>query len=169
MEVQLAENPNSNAQKSQMLKVLCILSFVMCGLAVVLGIFNIIQSSPEVVQKNIEQIRQIKPEMADQMENQMIAMKDNAYAKIAPYLNFIYILLSFLGVYMMWGLKKTGFYIYCIAEILPYTGYIFLGKNSLNMMGGEGMAVIGMVALVLMIIIDLVFVGLYAKCLKEMN
>ena len=165
------ENPISKPVRSQLLKVLCILSFVMCGVNLVSGIMNIYQTSPEVMAKNIEQIRTIKPEMADQMENQMIAMQDNAYAKIAPYLNFIYILISFLSVMMMWNLKKTGFYIYSFAEILPYTGFIFMGKNSMNMMagGGENMAMIGMIAMVLMVIIDLVFVALYSKCLKEMK
>jgi len=165
------ENPFSKPVRSELLKVLCILSFVMCGINLIIGIMNIYQSSPEVMAKNIEQIRNIKPEMADQMENQMIAMQDNNYAKVAPYLNFVYILISFLSVMMMWNFNKIGFYIYSIAEILPYTAFIFLGKNSMNMMAGAGesMAMVGMVAMVFMVIIDLVFVALYSKCLKEMK
>ncbi len=165
------DNPFSKPVRSELLKVLCILSFVMCGVNLLIGVLNIYQSSPEVMAKNIEQIRDIKPEMADQMENQMIAMQDNTYAKLAPYLNFVYILISFLSVMMMWNFKKTGFYIYSIAEILPYTAFIFLGKNSMNMMAGAGenMAMAGMVAMVFMVIIDLVFVVLYSKCLKEMK
>ena len=165
------DNPFSKPVRSELLKVLCILSFVMCGVNLLIGVLNIYQSSPEVIAKNIEQIRDIKPEMADQMENQMIAMQDNTYAKLAPYLNFVYILISFLSVMMMWNFKKTGFYIYSIAEILPYTAFIFLGKNSMNMMAGAGenMAMAGMVAMVFMVIIDLVFVVLYSKCLKEMK
>jgi len=165
------DNPFSKPVRSELLKVLCILSFVMCGVNLLIGVLNIYQSSPEVIAKNIEQISDIKPEMADQMENQMIAMQDNTYAKLAPYLNFVYILISFLSVMMMWNFKKTGFYIYSIAEILPYTAFIFLGKNSMNMMAGAGenMAMAGMVAMVFMVIIDLVFVALYSKCLKEMK
>ena len=165
------DNPFSKPVRSELLKVLCILSFVMCGVNLLIGVLNIYQSSPEVIAKNIKQIRDIKPEMADQMENQMIAMQDNTYAKLAPYLNFVYILISFLSVMMMWNFKKTGFYIYSIAEILPYTAFIFLGKNSMNMMAGAGenMAMAGMVAMVFMVIIDLVFVALYSKCLKEMK
>ena len=41
----------------------------------------------------------------------------------------------------------------------------------MNMMAGAGenMAMAGMVAMVFMVIIDLVFVALYSKCLKEMK
>jgi hypothetical protein len=72
---------------------------------------------------------------------------------------------------MMWNLSKKGFYLYAIAEILPYTGFVFMGKNSLSMMGppGGNNTVIAMVVIVLMVVIDVVFVFLYAKNLKEMT
>jgi len=157
-------------KRPQLLTILCILSFVMCGISILSNIWGLYQSQPEVMQKNIEQLRAFNPEMADQMENQILTMAENPYSKIAPYLAFAYTLLSFLGVMMMWNLKKNGFYIYAIAEILPYTGFIFMGKNSLSMMsGGVGGAGLGMTVMVIMIVIDLVFVGLYAKNLKEMK
>lgn len=167
----LDENNLEQPKRSQFLKVLCILSFVMCGLSFLSGIWGIYQSTPESMQKNIEQVRSVNPEMADQMENQMIEMQDSAYGKISPYLALVYTLISFLGVMMMWNSIKKGFYIYAIAEILPYTGFIFMGKNSLSMMGppGGSGAIIGMVVMVLMIVIDLVFVAMYAKNIKEMT
>ena len=162
---------SNKPKRSQFLQVLCILSFIMCGISLLSGIWGIYQSTPEAMQKNIEQVRSVNPEMADQMENQLIEMQDNAYSKISPYLALVYTLISFLGVMMMWNHVKKGFYIYAIAEILPYTGFIFMGKNSLSMMGppGGSSAIIGMVVMVLMIIIDLVFVAMYAKNLKEMT
>jgi hypothetical protein len=167
----LDENNVEQPKRSQFLKVLCILSFVMCGLSFLSGIWGIYQSTPEAMQKNIEQVRSVNPEMADQMENQLIEMQDNAYSKIAPYLALVYTLLSFLGVMMMWNLVKKGFYIYAIAEILPYTGFVLMGKNSLSMMGppGGSGAAIAMGVMIFMVIIDLVFVALYAKNLKEMT
>lgn len=157
-------------KRPQLLTVLCILSFIMCGISVLSNIYSLYQNQPEVMQKNIEQMRAFSPEMADKMEDQILAMADNPYMKIAPYLTFVYILVSFLGVIMMWNLKKNGFYIYAIAEILPYTGFIFMGKNSLSMMsGGFGGATAGMILIIVMVVIDLVFVGLYAKNLKEMR
>lgn len=167
----LDNNLNQTPQRSQFLKVLCILSFIMCGISFLSGIWSIYQSSPEAMQKNIEQVRTVNPEMADKMEDQFISMQDNPYSKVAPYLAIMYTLLSFLGVMMMWNLVKKGFYIYAIAEILPYTGFVFMGKNSLNMMappGSDG-TVIAMTMMVIMVVIDVVFVALYAKNLKEMT
>jgi len=157
--------------RSQLLKVLCILSFVMCGLSLLQGITRLFQDTPEAKREQIEQIRQIKPDMADTMENEMIAMQENPYFKIAPYIDLVYILLSFLGVFMMWNLNKTGFFIYSIAEILPYTAYLFLGNNAFSMANSivSGGAKFAMIGIVLMVLVDLIFVGLYAKCTKEMK
>jgi hypothetical protein len=158
-------------KRSQFLTVLCVLSFVMCAIGFVSGIWSIYQSSPEAMQKNIEQFRAISPEAADQMENNMIELMSNPFFKIKPYLDLVYTLLSFLGVMMMWGFKRTGFYIYAVAEILPYTSIIFMGSNYFKMMGppGQSSAMFAMAGLVIGIIIDLVFVFLYSRNLKEMN
>ena len=158
-------------KRSSFLKILCILSFIMCGLSFVFGLIGIYQSTPEAMQKNVEQIRLVNPEMADQMENQMIEMEANPYTKVAPYLGLVYTLLSFMGVLLMWNLSKKGFYIYAIAEILPYTSFIFMGKNSLSMMGppGANNSMVAMIVVVMMVIIDVVFVSLYAKKLNEMH
>lgn len=167
----LEENSSGSPKRSQFLKVLCILSFIMCGISILSGIWGIYQSTPEAMQKNVDQIRSFNPEMADQMENQFIEMQNNPFNKIAPYLGFVYTLLSFLGVLLMWNLNKKGFYIYAIAEILPYTSFIFMGKNSLSMMGPTGASntAIAMGVLIFMVVIDVVFVTLYVKTLKEMK
>lgn len=167
----LEENIIETPKRSQFLKVLCILSFIMCGISFLSGIWSIYQSTPEAMQKNVEQIRSVNPEMADQMENQFIEMQNNPFSKIAPYLGLVYTLLSFLGILLMWNLTKKGFYIYAIAEILPYSSFIFMGKNSLSMMGppGANNSTIAMVVLIFMVVIDVVFVTLYAKHLKEMK
>lgn len=157
-------------KRSQFLTVLCVLSFVMCGISFLSGIWSIYQSTPETMQQNIEQVRTVNPEMADRMEDQIIEMQSNPYSKVAPYLSLVYTLLSFLGVMMMWNLTKKGFYIYAIAEILPYTGFILMGKNSLSMMGppGSGGTMIAMAVMVIMVVVDVIFVALYAKNLKDM-
>lgn len=168
--ITLENNLNETPKRSQFLTVLCVLSFVMCGISFLSGIWSIYQSSPETMQQNIEQVRAVNPEMADKMEDQIIEMQSNPYSKVAPYLSLVYTLLSFLGVMMMWNLTKKGFYIYAIAEILPYTGFILMGKNSLSMMGppGSGGTMIAMAVMVIMVVVDVIFVALYAKNLKDM-
>jgi hypothetical protein len=167
----VTEEAPQTPKRSQFLTVLCVLSFIMCAIGFVSGVWKIYQSTPEAMQKNIEQFRAINPEMADQMENNMIEMQDNPVYKISPYLELVYTLISFLGVLMMWNFKRTGFYIYAIAEILPYTTILFMGKNYLKMLGppGGSSANFAMIGLVLSILIDLVFVFLYSRNLKEMN
>lgn len=167
----LESNPFEEPKRSQFLTVLCILSFIMCAIGFLSGIWGIYQSTPEAMQKNIEQVRAVNEEMADQMENNMIEMESNPFSKIAPYLGLVYTLGSFLGVLLMWNRTKKGFYIYAIAEILPYTSIVLMGKNSLNMMGppGGSSATFAMIGIVLMVVIDLVFVFLYSRNLKEMD
>ena len=167
----LENNPLEQPKRSQFLKVLCILSFIMCAIGFLSGMWGIYQSTPEAQQKNIEQLRTVNPEMADRMEDQMIDMQSNPFSKIAPYLGLVYTLLSFLGVMMMWNRVKKGFYIYAIAEILPYSSFIFMGKNSLSMMGppGGNNTAIAMGILIFMVVVDVVFVALYARNIKEMD
>ncbi len=156
-------------KRSQFLVTLCVLSFIMCGITILSGVWNIIQSTPENMQQNIENLRAVNPVMADELENNWIEMQSNPFSAIMPYLSIVYTLLSFLGVLMMWNRKKNGFYIYAIAEILPYTSFLILGKNSLSMVSGASNASFAMITLVMMVAIDVVFVGLYAKSLKEME
>ena len=161
------DNFMNQPKRSQFLTTLCILSFIMCGIAILMGAFNIYQAQPEVMQKTIEQVRTVDAAMADQMENQFIASQNNSFMKVYPYLNIVFVLLSFLGVMMMWNFKRTGFYIYSIAEILPYTSLLFMDKGSMAMPGvPQGAVMAGTIA---MIAIDLVFVFLYSRNLNEMN
>lgn len=167
----LENNMTEQPKRSQFLTVLCVLSFIMCAISFLSGIWGIYQSTPEAMQKNIEQVRAVNEEMADSMEDQMIEMQSNPFSKIAPYLGLVYTLVSFLGVLLMWNRTKKGFYIYAIAEILPYTSFVLMGKNSLSMMGppGGNNSAIAMGVLIFMVVVDVVFVALYAKNLKEMD
>lgn len=164
------EQFNSEIEKPkrpQLLTVLCVLSFIMCATTIIMNVMNIIQNTPENQQKNIEQIRAVSPAMADQMEDTYIMMENNSYLKLTPYFTLLFMLGSFLGVMMMWNLNKKGFYIYAVAEILPYISYIFVDANKMSIPGLS--PALMMVALVFSILCDLVFVFLYSKNLKIMQ
>jgi hypothetical protein len=159
-------------KRPQFLTVICILSFVWCAVSFLLGIWGVIRNTPENMTESIEQVRQFNPEMADQMEQNMIESQENVYMQVSPYLNFVYILLSFLGVLMMWKLNKKGFYIYLVGELLPYLGFLIAGKQMMSMMSGPGggmMKGVGMIMLVLMIVFDAAFIIMYGLNLKHMN
>lgn len=158
-------------KRPQLLTVLCVLSFIMCAFTVISTIMNIAQSSPESHQRSVEQIRTINPAMADQMEDTFLMMESNAYLKLSPYINLVFMLGSFLGVMMMWKLNRNGFYIYAVAEILPYISYLFIDASKMSIPGlsaGMGSALV-MVGLILSILCDLVFVFLYSRNLKIMQ
>lgn len=166
------EQAMQEPKRPQLLNVICILTFIMCGLSVIMGVWGIIQNTPENLAESVEQMRKFSPEMADQMEENMLAMQENTYMQISPYLNFVYILLSFLGALMMWKLQKKGFYIYLAGEILPYLGFIVAGKESMAMMGSAGGGagqIAGVVMIALMLIFDAAFIIMYAINLKRMN
>lgn len=166
------EQAMQEPKRPQLLTVVCILSFIWCGLSFIGGVYSVIQNTPENMAESIEQMRQFSPEMADQMEENLVSMQDNVYMQISPYLNFVYILLSFLGALMMWKLQKKGFYIYLVGEVLPYLGFIVAGKETMAMMGSAGggaAQMAGTVMLVLMLLFDAVFVAMYDVNLKKMN
>lgn len=163
------------AQKKRptFLTVICILSFIGCALAFLAGIYNIIQNTPEHRAESIEKIRTLNPAMADQMEENMIAMQESAYGQVAPYLSFVYLLISFLGVLMMWKLNKKGFYIYLVGELLPYVFMLIFSKETMAMMsggaGGGFMQTVFMVTITLMVLFDIAFIVMYGMNLKHMK
>ena len=158
-------------KRPQLLTVLCVLSFIMCAFTIISTVMSIAQDSPESHQRSVEQIRTINPAMADQMEDTFAMMESNTYLKLSPYINLVFMLGSFLGVMLMWKLNKKGFYIYAVAEILPYISYLFVDASKMSVPGlSAGMgATLMMVGLIFMILCDLVFVFLYSRNLKIMQ
>jgi len=165
------EQAMQEPKRPQLLTVICILSFIMCGISVLSGVWNIIRNTPEHMAESIEQMRSFSPEMADKMEENFAVMQENTFIQISPYLNFVYILLSFMGVLMMWKLQKKGFYIYLAGELLPYIGFIVAGKEMMSVMsmaGGSG-EMAGALIVGLMLVFDAAFIIMYAVNLKKMN
>ena len=158
-------------KRPQLLTVLCVLSFIMCAFTIISTVVSIAQDSPESHQRSVEQIRTINPAMADQMEDTFLMMESNTYLKLSPYINLVFMLGSFLGVMLMWKLNKKGFYIYAVAEILPYISYLFVDASKMSVPGlSAGMgATLMMVGLIFMILCDLIFVFLYSRNLNIMQ
>lgn len=164
--------PVSAPKRPTFLTVICIFSFIGCGLSLVMGLWGLVQNTPEHMQESIEQVRQFDQAMADQMETQQQLMQESSYMQVAPYLNFVYLLISFLGVLMMWKRNKKGFFVYLAGELIPYVLMAIMWKESAMMMGGAGGgmgAMIFKVTMALMVIGDLAFIGMYSANLKHMK
>lgn len=167
-----SDGADNKPKRPQFLTVLCILSFIGIGLMLAFTIIGIIVNTPERQTEQIEQLRQLSPSMADQMEEQVAAQQESVLYKVQNYINLLFLLGSFLGVLQMWQLKKTGLYIYAIAELVPYLFMIIGGKEAMQMfgsMGGGGMQSILYAVLVLLFVFDSAFVVMYAVNLKHMK
>lgn len=159
--------------RPQFLKVLCILTWICCGLVFISALFGLVGQSTAKQQESIEQIREMDPETADRMEEVINeAQVDGTSKTINTTISFLAVILSAIGAVMMWQLKKTGFYIYVVAELLPYLGFAIGGANAMSAMssmaGGMGAAIAGVVV-GMMVIFDLAFIIMYAVNLKYMN
>ncbi len=161
--------PNSPAQRPTFLTVLCILSF----LAGAWGLWNGYQGSfTDKPQRDLEEARIQMEEAMDQMgdgANEMVtnmmesglALAETSAAKAVPlgYITLLTSALSLLGVWMMWNLRRNGYWIYVLASVaglvLPF---FFLGFSMLALVG------LGFGAFV-----TVLFIVLYGLNLKHMQ
>ena len=119
----ISKNQNSDGEKPLMLKVLCILSWIYSGLGLFfLLIYKLIVSD------------QIKEQMykvinGDQQAVGVLKEQFNYIDKTSTWLILLFLIEIFF-VYMIWGLKKTGFMGYVIVQILlVFVNFIVLPFN----------------------------------------
>ena len=144
-------------EKPQFLKVLCILSFVACGLFILIysiGSFAI-GISEETISGVWDQVLVSQP----QLESVNPVEFFHEVGKLCLY-NLFTNIASLVGVILMWRLNKIGFVIYIIAELATN----FMGLD-LNVEGADKSSV----SMIFSIVIDLVFIIMYAVNLKHMN
>jgi hypothetical protein len=155
------------------LKTLGILSLIMGGLMFLGALW--------ALQKHYMPSEQDKAMMEQQME-MLQSVNPAAYDDIAKtmesqglqsILSLVFQGLSIVSVILMLKLKKTGFYLYIAAELLPYVCSIALvGVGGL--MGplgamGESFKALGIALVAVMVILDIVFIYLYSKYTKIMS
>jgi len=160
--------PADNPKRPTFLTVLCILSFI----AGIWGIYSGIQSSfTDKPQRDLEEARTEMEEAMDQMGDgpaMVVNMLESALemaeltAVNAQNLGYVAIatsLLSLLGVWLMWNLRRMGFHIYVVASLLGLLlPFAFLGFSMVALIG------LGFGAL-----FTILFIILYAVNLKHMR
>jgi hypothetical protein len=166
------ENPDALVpqKRPQLLQVICILSFISCGILILIGLFdfkNLFMSVEEILaEEKMQMLQQMYPESYE------AAVKALQFKNVNAIFGVLTPILSLIGVLLMWNLKKQGFFIYVFAEILPYVLIMFTtGFASLANMGGmmENFQSIINVVLILVVLIDILFIILYALNLKHMS
>lgn len=163
-------NDIAQPKRPQLLTVTCILTWVCCALLACTSLIGMVTNTPEKQAEQVEQMRRLNPEAADNMEA-AFAEQGTSGQIINQVINILALALSALGAWFMWNLKKKGFFIYLAGELLPYVGLIFAGKAAMAAMGAMGSlgpAIMG-IAIVLMLVCDAAFIIMYAVNLKYMD
>jgi len=145
-------------EKPQFLKVLCIISFVACGLMIL--IYGLGSISLVIGEETILGVWDIVIASQPQLEDANPVEFFHEIGKLCLY-NFFANIFSLIGVIMMWRLNKIGFFIYVAAELATN----FLG---LDVGVAEG-ATKSYGSMIFSIAIDAVFIAMYAINLKYMK
>jgi hypothetical protein len=163
-------NEIAPVKRTGLLTTACILTWVMCAFTFLSTTMSLLSSTPEKQAESIEQMRQFNPGAAEKME-EAYAKQTMGMQVANTLINLVGVALSAFGAWMMWNLKKKGFFLYLGGELLPYLGFIFAGDliaASFAAFGIDPAAIIGALITV-MLIFDAVFIIFYAVNLKHMK
>lgn len=147
-------NPLGETKKRpQFLTVLCILSFVGIGIALIGGVYNLMTFN-----STIALMQSTSGFFGGELGNAIDMLIK--WGQTVYIINIVASLVCLVGVLMMWGMKKTGFYIYIIGEIAPAIA-------SFALLGGFGP--LGTMAMVGGLIFPIAFIVMYGINLKHMS
>ena len=155
-------------KRPTMLTVICILSFIGGAIGLWGGYANAFTDFP---QERVEESKVQLQEMIDQLgsDHPMIGMleqgiamneKNLEHAKPIGYSNLVLSIISIAGVWLMWKLKKSGFWLYLVASI---GGLI----STFYFLGGDGL--FANLTTIFTTVITVLFIILFAVNLKHMH
>jgi hypothetical protein len=138
------------------LKILCILSFVACGLMILIcGLGSLfLAMGPETIDQFWPQVVESNPPLEE--VDPLVFFHQFGMLCVYTLLATIF---SLIGVIMMWRLERLGFLIYVVAELSTHFFSMDMGVKQNNSSFG----------LILGVAIDLVFIAMYLANLKHMN
>ncbi len=145
------------------LKVLCILTFVGAGIGLLSGIYSLLMN---------ERSLQVLEGMSNNpfggtVDYTAYIEKMRKWGVLVAILNIVANGLCLGGALMMWKLKKSGFYMYVVGQIVPFIAlYGLLGGMMPNMGPMQGIMV---VAQVFGFIFPAAFVVMYGLNLKHLK
>jgi len=158
MEMNLNDTTSAEVQEApqrpEMLKILCILSFIMCGLLLIAYSVGtmFISLKAETINQVWDKVVESNPQFADRDPVEFF----HEFGMICLY-GLIATVFSLIGVIMMWRLDRIGFFIYTVAELATNL-FSMSGDNESRSLGGT----------IFMVLLDLIFIILYFTQLKFM-
>lgn len=149
------------------LTVLCIITFIISGFLLLYYLYEAITFDPVKAEYAMEEALIAIQEMNDQMGSSVFGNVED-YKKsiteqienhsILSIIDIISVLLSLLGAYMMFNLKKIGFHIYTVSKLVGISSIFII---TLTPMINIGLVLIG--------ILTLAFIIMYGVNLKHMK
>lgn len=159
---------NKPMQKHSLLRYLFILSLTGIILLFLSYGWNIIKDQKKELLEQAEKLRELKPALADKLEEMAYEYETNKFYQLMPYINLLFLLLSLVGVILMWQLNWKGWYIYLFAEFAPYILTLVLWKEYSHYSDLMGMSSASSIVITLIYVgFDILFAGLYYYALKE--
>jgi len=117
------------AKRPIFLTVLCILTFVSCGLTFVTDVYGLLtaKQQQESLEKSLKVMDQLQSN--DQMPELFGTMTDGAakmaeWTTTAHYLSLGNVFICLAGALLMWRLRKMGYFIYIFGQILPFISLV---------------------------------------------
>jgi hypothetical protein len=163
------EQPNTDMMQMEtgfktrptFLTVLCILSFVGIGLIMFSGLINLLTNSGSTVLRLFQN--------SESPFGTIIENPDEFVSTtfIVNLVGFFAALVCLTGVVMMWKLKRTGFYIYAVGEIVP--PIVSLALSGRAGYGNSLFASLFVVGLIISFLFAIAFIIMYAVNLKHMR
>ncbi|WP_317898951.1 hypothetical protein [Aurantibacillus circumpalustris] len=154
---QFMDESNGELQRPDFLKIICILSFVACGLMILICCIGAMALSLDAttIEKLWEKVVESNPQF-DEIEPMQFV---HSFGMVCVY-TLISNIFSLIGVIMMWRLEKIGFVVYAIAELSTHFYSFDMGTSSKNQSS---------IGLIIGVLIDLIFIAMYFANLKHMN
>ncbi len=153
-------------KKHSLLKWLFIASLVSIIIQLGSTSFNLLRNPKDALLKQAEMMKNINPSMANQLEELAYEYDTNKYFQLMPYVNLLFLIISLISVILMWQLKQQGWYLYLFAEFFPYVFSVSNWDDYAKYYAGWNKSVVLSMTLV-MIALDILFVGLYYYALRE--
>ncbi|MEX1000870.1 MAG: hypothetical protein WDZ35_02015 [Crocinitomicaceae bacterium] len=150
-----------------MLTALCVLSWIYIGLAFISIIFSLVEgksTAAELEDRKYEMLSTIDESTPVSVQQMMVNMidtmeKQNDYFWLFKGIDFFAVVIGFFAVFMMYKLRKTGYWLYLVYSIFPLLiHYFILGESKLY----------NMILLVLGLF-SVLFIILYGVQLKRMR
>lgn len=153
-------------KKIPLLKYLFIASLISVILQLSTTSINLIKNPKDSLLEKAEQLREIKPDIANQLEELAYEYETNKFFQIMPYVNLLFLLFSLVSVILMWQLKWQGWYLYLFSEFFPYVFSFLFWDDYQKYYAGWGQGKVVVMNFVFLGF-DILFAGLYYYALKE--